>query len=103
VKIRIGHYFLTVIFLGAMIMYVANLSQFKHEALSGWASVPTEPYDQEQLNSGLRVNVPKSNDLCWQTPLPCTTRQYLSPQLEVITLSPDFIGLPNIQIFRNKP
>jgi hypothetical protein len=103
VKIRMGHYFLTVIFLGAMIMYVANLSQFKHEALSGWASVPTEPYDQEQLNSGLRVNVPKSNDLCWQTPLPCTTRQYFSPQLEVITLSPDFIGLPTIQIFRNKP
>ena len=103
VRVRIGHHVLTVFFLGALIMYIANLSLFKHEALTGWALVPTEPYDQEQLNSGLRVNVPKSNDLCWQTPLPCTTRQYLSPQLEVITLSPDFIGLPTIQIFRNKP
>jgi hypothetical protein len=77
---------LLVFFLCASVFYIANLALFKTSALAGWAHVPTEPYDREHLPSGLFVNVPKSDDLCWQTPLPCLPRQQFNDTLETFDL-----------------
>lgn len=77
---------LLAMFLGTTIHYIANLALFKNTALNGWASVPTEPYDHEKLSSGLHINVPKSDDLCWGTPLPCLPRQQFNDKLETFNV-----------------
>jgi hypothetical protein len=77
---------LLVLFVCATINYIANLALFKTVALVGWASIPTEPYDEEKLSSGLHINVPKSDDLCWSTPLPCLPRQQFNDKLEAFDL-----------------
>ena len=77
---------LLVLFLCTTINYIAQLALFKNAALTGWAPVPTEPYDQEKLLSGLQINVPKSDDLCWNTPLPCLPRQQFNERLGTFNL-----------------
>jgi len=108
-RAHVGYTALTALFLCSVVGYAANLALFKPNELKGWVDVPREPYDQEQLQSGLRVNVPKSDDLCWQTPLPCLPRQQLSQQLELIKPAALLNDLsaskewPAVQFFKKTP
>ncbi len=81
-----GQHALLVIFLCTVVNYIAHLALFKTTSLNSWIPVPTEPYDQEKLSSGLIINVPKSDDLCWNTPLPCLPRQQFNDKLETFNL-----------------
>jgi hypothetical protein len=82
----IGPHALMIIFLFTVVSYIANLALFKATSLTGWKPIPTEPYDHEKLHSGLFVNVPKSDDLCWNAPLPCLPRQQFNDRLEKFNL-----------------
>lgn len=75
------HILLTILFVSLVIKFVAGTAMFKIPALQGWRAVPTEPYETIELKSGLKVNVPISDDMCWTTPLPCVPRQQLNPSL----------------------
>ena len=74
---------LTILFVSLVIKFVAGTGMFKISALQGWRAVPTEPYETIELKSGLKVNVPMSDDMCWTTPLPCIPRQQLNPNLKL--------------------
>ena len=74
---------LIILFVSLVIKFVAGTAMFKISALQGWRAVPTEPYETIDLKSGLKVNVPMSDDMCWTTPLPCIPRQQLNPNLEL--------------------
>ena len=83
------------IFSCAAISYISNLTLFNISGFQGWNPVPTEPFDQEKLRSGLTIHVPKSDDLCWNTPLPCAPRQQFKDNLStfsVITTYPHIFG-----------
>ena len=99
----LGHHILTCLFICAALVYISNVALLKRDHLVGWVAIPTEPYDREQLKTSLFVNVPKSDDLCWQTPLPCLPRQQLNPQLQLTTISTKSILLPASQLFKLTP
>jgi hypothetical protein len=101
--VRLGHHGLTAAFLCSIILYAADSAKFSVSSLKGWVSIPTEPYEQQKILSGLLVNVPKSDDLCWATPLPCQPRQQFHPNLNFIdddTLSGWF---PKVRLFKFGP
>jgi hypothetical protein len=100
---RVGDHILTGLFLCAALVYISNLALLKRDNLIGWVAIPTEPYNREQLKTGLYVNVPKSDDLCWQTPLPCLPRQQLNPQLQMVPISSKSSLLPDSQLFKLMP
>ncbi len=75
----------------------------KMTALEGWRAVPTEPYETIELKSGLKVNVPKSDDMCWATPLPCIPRQQLNPNLTFESTISKTRLIPQNQVFLIKP
>lgn len=100
---RLGHHILTCLFICGALVYISNVALLKRDHLAGWVAIPTEPYDREQLKTGLFVNVPKSDDLCWQTPLPCLPRQQLNPQLQMVPISSKSSLLPNSQLFKLMP
>jgi hypothetical protein len=96
-------FLLNLIFATALALYIANAAMFNLSGLRGWMPVPVEPYDSDRLRSGLIVNVPKSNDLCWQTPLPCLPRQQFNQNLELTVDAPAVDWLPTIRTFKLKP
>ena len=96
-------FLLNLIFAIALALYIANAAMFNLSGLRGWMPVPVEPYDSNRLRSGLIVNVPKSNDLCWQTPLPCLPRQQFNQNLELTVDAPAVDWLPTIRVFKLKP
>lgn len=87
----------------ALTLYIANAAMFNPSGVRGWTPVPVEPYDSDRLRSGLIVNVPKSNDLCWQTPLPCLPRQQFNQNLELTVDIPAVEWLPTTRTFKLKP
>ncbi len=98
--IRLRDYAVTALFLWAVVWYTANSAMVQVSTLSGWVAVPTEPYEQYKLRSGVTVNIPKSDDLCWQTPLPCLPRQQLNEQLQFITLPSTSSLWPDMRMFK---
>jgi hypothetical protein len=98
--IRLGDYAVTALFLWAVVWYTANSAMVQVSTLSGWVAVPTEPYEQYKLRSGVVTNIPKSDDLCWQTPLPCLPRQQLNEQLQFITLPSTSSLWPDKRMFK---
>jgi hypothetical protein len=93
----------TILFVSLAIKFVAGTAMFKMATLEGWRAVPTEPYETIELKSGLRVNVPRSDDMCWATPLPCIPRQQLNPYLTLESSISATRLLPQNRVFLIKP
>ncbi|CAN1569366.1 hypothetical protein MCERE10_03907 [Burkholderiaceae bacterium] len=97
------HHLCTVLVLGLVITFVAQTAMFNRSNLAGWSSIPIEPYEAVSLKSGLKVHIPVSDDLCWNTPLPCQPRQQYNPNLQLRSLDGLNILLPNAQMFTVRP
>ena len=101
--VRLGHHGLTAAFLCSIIFYAADSAKFSMSSLKGWVSIPTEPYELQKILSGLLVNVPKSDDLCWATPLPCQPRQQFHPNLNFVNEGVISGWLPKVRLFKFGP
>ena len=97
------HHLCTVLVLGLVITFLAKTAMFNRSNLAGWSSIPIEPYEAVSLKSGLKVHIPVSDDLCWNTPLPCQPRQQYNPNLRIRSLDGLNILLPNTQMFTDRP
>jgi hypothetical protein len=101
--VALGHLSLLAVFLCSIIIYTADSAKFSIDNLKGWVSIPTEPYDQQKILSGQLVNVPKSDDLCWATPLPCLPRQQFHPNLKFVNDGVIIRWLHNVRLFKFGP
>ena len=101
--VRLGHYGLTAAFLCSIAIYAADSAKFSTLDLKGWVGIPTEPYEQQKILSGLLVNIPQSDDLCWATPLPCLPRQQFHPNLNFVSEGVLSQWLPNVRLFKFGP
>jgi hypothetical protein len=90
---------LTILFASLVVKFVAGTAMLKVSTLQGWRAVPTEPYETIELKSGLKVNVPMSDDMCWTTPLPCIPRQQLNPNLKLESSSAAPLPTPEQRMF----
>jgi hypothetical protein len=97
------HNLCTVLVLGLVITFLAKTAMFNRSNLAGWSSIPIEPYEAVSLKSGLKVHIPVSDDLCWNTPLPCQPRQQYNPNLQLRSLDGLNVLLPNAQMFTVRP
>jgi len=101
--IRAGHVLCTALFLVLTVTFLAHTAMFKISNLAGWPLIPVEPYEAVSLKSGLKVHIPASDDLCWNTPLPCQPRQQYNPNLQLRGLDGLNILLPRAQMFTVRP
>ncbi len=97
------HSLCTALVLGLIITFLAQTAMFNRSNLAGWSSIPVEPYEAVSLKSGLKIHIPVSDDLCWNTPLPCQPRQQYNPNLQLRSFDGLNILLPNAQMFTVRP
>jgi hypothetical protein len=101
--IRVCHGLCAALFLVLTVTFLAHTAMFKTSNLAGWSPIPVEPYEAVSLKSGLKVHIPASDDLCWNTPLPCQPRQQYNPNLQLRGLDSLNILLPKAQMFTVRP
>lgn len=64
--------FLRVFLVVAVAFMTIKLVVMKKHTFSGWQDIPSVPTEVRTTQSGLKVNVPSTSELCWDESLPCT-------------------------------